>query len=377
MAARRAVLTAVALATTALVTVPTALASDRLAADRPPPYSLLRGPGVTSFGAFAGYLWSGNVRSIAATFTVPRVKANSHYGIAGTWIGAQAPGAGRSPFIQVGINEEQRRSGGATYYAFYSDTVAAFHPRFLFYVRAGDVVAARMRLSGGRWHVLILDRTHPHKFAFGTSDEASGAFDEAEWLQEDVGDGTGGLLPYPVLATRVSFSRLAVNAGHPRYARVRSQWMTENRTDLAPSPLVGDAFSLFQTQPSRIGMHYLQIAVTLDVALAHFESDLARWTVRTPAHTMTSERDVVADAYRLDIEELAATRWPARARPLFGALVAATKLELAQTERAPTRTSGGIERWIAAWSRAGSAASAIAMRVRRVLHLPQLFSVPG
>ncbi len=374
---RRACVAAAALAIIGLVTVPTAGGSDRLATAHKAPYWLLRGPGVTSFGAFAGYIWNGNVRSVAATFNVPRVKARSHYGIAGTWIGAQGSGGTAAPFIQVGFNEERRRSGGSMYYAFYSDTVAAYHPRFLFFVRAGDILAARLRLSHGRWHVLILDRTHPHKFAFSTRDEADGVFNQAEWLQEDVSGGSGGVLPYPLLATRVRFRRLAVNSGRPDYARVRSEWMSENGTDLAPSPIVGDAFELSQRQPSRIGMHYLQIAVTLDIALASFESDFTRWTARTAARTITSQRAAIAATYELNIKELAATRWPARARRLADALVAATKRELARTERAPTPTSGGIERWIAEWLRAGSAASTIAVKIRRALDLPQLFSIPG
>jgi acyl dehydratase len=351
-------------------------ATARLGAQSSPPYWLLRGPGVTSFGAFAGYVWRGDERSVAASWTVPRVTSGpkSVLALAGTWIGAQSPGGGRAPFIQVGINEAWSPVGNL-YFAFYSDTKLSFHPHSLFPVRAGDTISASLRLADKRWHVLIVDHTHLRKAAFGTSDDADAVFNQAEWLQEDPSTLGGGHVPYPQLST-VGFRRLRVNSGAPQYAKVRSQWMSENGQDLAPSPLVNDAFSFAPTQPTTIGMHYLQIQVALDIALNSFEADTVGWTSHTPATTMASQRAALAAAYTGNIQALAGSQWPAGVQPLCNKLIAASKLVLNQTRRAPTRTSAGLARWIREWVVADSAVAATSQRIRRVLNLPQLFPLP-
>src|SRR5579864_1176198 len=64
--------------------------------------ALLRGASSSwSFGRFAGYAWRGRVASVQASWTVPRIRRVSPPGHAGTWIGAQAPGA-LGPFVQIG-----------------------------------------------------------------------------------------------------------------------------------------------------------------------------------------------------------------------------------------------------------------------------------
>jgi hypothetical protein len=310
-------------------------------------------------------------------WTVPRIIGGSHNAYAATWIGAQSPGGNHAPFIQVGINE-QRLPFGSLYYAFYSDTKLSFHPHPLFIVRPGDRIAAHLRLASGHWHVLIVDHTHPHKVAFRTADDADTAFNQAEWLQEDVSFSLklGHVFPYPVLST-VGFHRVRVDSRPPRYARIRSQWMSENGDDLAPNPLVGDAFSLAPTQPTAIGLHYVQIAVALDVALRSFEADFARWNAHTPAWEIASQRAAAVEAFKLETLEVTATQWPAGAQRLCNELVAATNREIAQTNRVPPRTLGGRLRWLADWLRADSTTVAISLRIRRVLNLPQLFPLPA
>ncbi len=364
----------------ALLSVAPAAASGAAAGGRPahaaPPYWLLRGPGVTAFGAFAGYVWRGDERSIGASWTVPRIMPSTQTGLAlaGTWIGAQTTGPGRPPFIQVGVNEVRSPFGNA-YFAFYSDTKLSFHPHTLFRTRAGDAISARLRLAGGRWHVLIVDHTHPHKAAFATTDDADASFNQAEWLQEEPRYATGRLVAYPLLST-VGFRRLRVNAGAPQYGKLRSQWMSENGEDLAPSPLVNDAFSFAPTQPTVIGMHYLQITVALDIALDSFDAHLERWTVRTPGRAIAAQRAAIAAALTANIQAVAASRWPAGVQPLCNRLIAAAKVELAQANRQLTLNAAGIRQWVIAWDRAGSHASGISMRVRRLLNLPQLFPLP-
>jgi hypothetical protein len=153
--------------------------------------------------------------------------------------------------------------------------------------------------------------------------------------------------------------------------------MSENGDDLAPSPLVGDAFSFATTQPTAIGLHYLQIAVALDVALQSFKADLVRWNAHTPAREIASQRAAADAAFELNDEEVAATQFPASAERLSHELVAATEREIAQTNRVPTRTPAGILRWLTRWLQADSAASAISQRIRRALNLPQLFPLPA
>jgi hypothetical protein len=76
-----------------------------------------------SFGPFAGYVWRGHVASVQGSWTVPRILRGSPLGHAGTWIGAQAPGA-RRPFIQIGTNDDHFSATDSSYYAFWSDTPA-------------------------------------------------------------------------------------------------------------------------------------------------------------------------------------------------------------------------------------------------------------
>jgi hypothetical protein len=77
-----------------------------------------------------------------------------------------------------------------------------------------------------------------------------------------------------------------------------------------------------------------------------------------------------------DIQELDGGQWPAGVQRLFDELVAATKLELTQTRRAPGRSSDAIAQWVQDWRQADTVAVAISRRIRRALNLPQLFPVP-
>lgn len=372
---------------TALVLLACACSMPPAAAAQTPqsqPYWLLQGNGVTKFGPFSGYLWeNGIVRSVSAWWTVSRIRATSRAGYAGTWIGAQAPGAtNTAPFIQVGTNAFRlthllgRPHGANVYEAFFSDTALHFHPLALFPVRAGDTLFARLRLGGGRWHVLIFDITHPHRTAFATKAETGAVFNAAEWLQEDPSELTPGhVLPYPLL-TAVSFHHIRVNACEPKYANVRSQWMSENKTDLAPGPLRGDAFYLHPTQPTEIGLHYLQIMVEVDVALHGFETGLAHWSSAS-AGKRTTERAAIVSALEANVQELAGGQWPRDVRRLLARLVGAARRELAVTEREPTRGARLSTDWLITWGADERRVSAISSQIRRLLHLPQLFPIPG
>jgi hypothetical protein len=342
---------------------------------------LSKGPGITRFGSFSGYVWYGDERSVAATWTVPRILKGSRMGFAGTWIGAQGAGTrNKAPFIQIGTIEQSlglKLPGfaGSFYMAFFSDTKLGFHAHVLFGVHPGDTVTARMYLANGRWHLLIVDRTRHRRRAIVTTDEGGASFNAAEWLEEDPSE-PHRRLPYAVLST-VGFSRLRVDAHDPGYGRIYSSWMSEHATDLAPGPLVDDAFTLAQTRPSATGTHYLRITVALDLALERFERDLQLWSPESSRAAIATQRVRVTTAMRADIREVSATQWPGRAEVLSQALIAATRVEIAQVRRAPSLTAAGISLWRRRWDHAYSRVRAISWRIRRVLDLPQLFALPA
>ena len=69
------------------------------------------------------------------------------------------------PFIQIGINEVHVRGRPDFYYAFWSDTALQFHPRYLFAVGAGDVIAASLHHLSAGWRLAIVDAAHPNRAA--------------------------------------------------------------------------------------------------------------------------------------------------------------------------------------------------------------------
>jgi hypothetical protein len=339
------------------------------------PYWLLRGPGVTAFGSFAGYVWRGKVGSVAGAWTVPRIDgSHPQVGVGATWIGVQTESGGQHrPFIQVGINEE-RIAGFRVYYAFYSDTKLGFHAHVLFRVHPGDTITARLRLSQRHWHVLIVDHTHARHAAFRTTDDADASFDQAEWLQEDP-SAEHRPLPYPQLST-VSFRRLRVDSKVPGIGRLKTSWMSENGTDLAPGPIVHDSFSLAPTQPTAIGLHYLQIAVQFDVALRRVDAQFARWTPQTPASEVASQQAAAAAAYKAFAAGVTGTQWPGRSEALAALMVKRVDAVVAMMNSTPSLTASGLRHWLRAWSRENAAVTAVSIRLRRALALPNLFPLP-
>ena len=121
-----------------------------------------------SFGPFAGYVWRGQVTSVQGSWSVPRVSAGSSLrSAASTWIGAEAPGE-PAPFIQIGTNEQRVSPAevlerGPGYYAFWSDTKGAFHPRPFFRVSPGDDIRASLALARKRWTLASSIRHPAHR----------------------------------------------------------------------------------------------------------------------------------------------------------------------------------------------------------------------
>jgi hypothetical protein len=208
--------------------------------------------------ACVGYLWSGDVTSVGASWRVPRLTKHEPRGIAGTWIGAESPGR----FIQIGVNEGRDAPntdanlrflvGGLKQplvHGFWSDTAHGFHPVSLPRVQAGDVVSVSLQLLDGRWYLEFSDPRRAVDVKLSTSDEATGPVDDAEWLQEDVATtyGANRLLPYPKLSP-ITFTDLNVNGVTP----VASQLLYRRRPvrsakTLVASPIHDDAFTVVPT----------------------------------------------------------------------------------------------------------------------------------
>jgi hypothetical protein len=204
--------------------------------------------------AFAGYVWGGRVSSVQGSWTVPRILRGSPPGVAATWIGAQGPGGGSAPFIQLGSDEQLLASSitgshlagprAPAYFAFWSDTARHFHPLFLFPVSPGDELSASMTLGPRGWALSIKDETSGASASLTTTYALGARYNEVEWTQEDVTDGrTSKPFPYPRLST-VVFTHLTVNSHAPGAGAVYSQPMSEPGVSLTPSTLSDDAFAL-------------------------------------------------------------------------------------------------------------------------------------
>jgi Peptidase A4 family len=211
-------------------------------------------------GPFAGYVWTGDVGSAHADWTVPRLLPGSAPGEAATWIGAEAPGPTRAaPFVQVGINEGNTEGASAPfYYAFYSTTKLRFHPVHLFVVSPGDHVSATLRRRGARWEIAFADRTAGRERQLSVAEGAGRHFNEVQYIQEDVTDArTSRPLPYPSLSP-VRFTAVAADGAAPAPDRLSSDWLTEADGYLAPARLRGSAFTLMHVRPTAAGLRSLR-----------------------------------------------------------------------------------------------------------------------
>lgn len=359
-------------------------------------------------GAMAGYVLPGEVASVQATWAVPRIQADSPAGVAGTWIGAQAPGA-PGPFIQIGTNEEcfapppggglpaQLRepqlgvSGGALtdpvqdggqclgsgrptsntqYFAFWADTRDGFHPQRLFGVLPGDEVSAGLSLGQGRWRLTLLDRTSGRSARFSTAEEAHASFNLAEWLQEDVVDGaTGAPFPYPTL-TPVRFRDVEVNAAPPSSSMLDSQWLSAEGRSYGPGPLDGNAFTISRRTVSTLGAQYLRIAAGEDAATHVFVPGMDGWSPSTPRERIAEERGAFARSLRENIRALSDGRWPRAVQDLIRTLVRRTGALLLHVQSAPGMTSAGIEGWTQTWGREAFELGLAGRAIRQRLQLP-------
>lgn len=334
-----------------------------------------------SFGPLAGYVWRGRVTSVHGSWRVPRILAGSSFrSMAGTWIGAEAPGES-GQFIQIGTIEQRQRpwevpERGPDYYAFWSDTKLTFHPRFLFSVSSSDELRASLTLARKRWMLAIVDTTSGASAHFSTSEEAHGSFNEAEWVQEDVTDGVRGKAsPYPRLS-EVGFRQVTVNGTVPIYADLYSSWMSVDEGNLAPSPPHGDSFMLRRATVSTIGAQYLHIATRDDLASETFSAASTRWTPKTPYARMESASSRFIVALGINNRAFASARWPTQVRGLVEALIGTTRLLLEDSRPPALVSSGGLSSWRSRWAHASEAVYSVAHVIKRTLNLPEIRRVP-
>ena len=221
-------------------------------------------------GIFAAYSWFGSVHSVSGSWQVPRILGPLEVANAYTWVGAQGP---HGSFIQVGVVTDTRLGAGGgdnAYFAAWSDKRKHDVLRPLFPVRPADRVVAELRQTSGKWLVSLVDLTSRHTARFVTEQEGHAVFTRAEWVQEH-NRLAHGAVAYPHLSG-VSINRVAVNGHGVPYTTVYATWMSIRGSDLAPTPLRGDAFSIQRAEVSPAGERYLQAIVPDDARLKRLDA---------------------------------------------------------------------------------------------------------
>jgi hypothetical protein len=326
------------------------------------------------FGAYAGYVWLGPVTAIGGSWTVPRIVDPSRFGLATTWIGAQAPGS-RGAFIQIGASELHDYSRAHVvenrYWVFWSDTMRNFHPQFLFRVRPDDALSASLTLAHKRWALAIVDHTSGSNARFSTSEDANASFDEAQWTQEDATTSTGERFPYPSL-TWLRFNGLAINSATPSYASLYSTWMSVNGVSLAPTPLADDAFALRRATINSAGEQYLHIGALRSTAAQTFWSELERWTAKTPYVRIASASSRFIASLRSDVRALAAARLPKSVNSMVRLLTRKLDVIIERARPPAVMSPVALTFWRASLISDAKALQYVAHILLRALGLPEL-----
>jgi hypothetical protein len=276
------------------------------------------------FGPFAGYLWRGDVRQVSAVVVVPKLDGASGGGVAGSWIGAQGPVAGRSqsgPFFQVGVNEDWNgiQATSSNYYVFWSSAAMKFHPQWLFDVEPGDSVEVSMRVVGERLRIHARDSNGGSQRTLYVK-LADDELNEAAWHQENVTDSrTGAPFAYPQLSP-VHFSGLRVDGQRPPASELTAVWMTTQNAFYGPT-LRNDAFTVGPIHPSAAALEYERIAVPEDLEAYLFSAQLASWSAATPRPTITAACLRYLRVIRSNIQRLRAYHWSPTVQPAIDRLI--------------------------------------------------------
>jgi hypothetical protein len=336
---------------------------------------LLGGPHIGAAGSrFAGYRDQVDLTSIGADWRVPALASHSRLGVASTWIGAQGPGGGGTPFIQVGTEEDMAPTGAdgllaPAYEAFFSDTRRNFRPDPLFAVGAGDEITATMQLRDDRWRVVITDATTGRRRTLDTTQEGQGIFLFAEWTQEDATDArTNGPEPYPDLSA-TQMTALTVDHHAPSYANLESTWMELPGGYLGPTALDDDAFSVTPRKLTAPGAEYLRIIHAVDAAGSRFDAQAGTWRAGTPPATIKQETGLLTSALASADVSLRRYRWPASAIHQIDLLVGNQAYQAAHLPAAAQESGAAVARVL---SRAQRAYPVNPQRLRRELGVEEV-----
>ncbi|MGA2470171.1 MAG: hypothetical protein ABSG64_05725 [Solirubrobacteraceae bacterium] len=347
------------------------------------------------FGSQAGYaaVSAGRVRSVAATWRVPRVLGGARDAQAGTWVGVQAgweadvpagwqpavqlPGDA-VPFVQVGTIEQ-----GVGFHdrdhAFWSDADHSFSPVFLGPVSAGDLVSARLVETQIGWAVTVDDITTRTSRTAMSYQGVGSRYDVGLWLQEDPMEVTSvsdlsrfSRMPYPQLSP-VRFQRLLVNGKPPAYANVYSQWLSlPGERNLAPTPLVGDQFGFHVARISSPGNQFLNDDNAARAAYSNLLIEVQNWTALTSRRTVAAQVAPVVSAYRAYEQAISTQHWPLAVRAEIPAYLASLAASISELRRVAHYSPSQRSAWAAGLYQAIPADRNAGAQIKRLLGLPQL-----
>ncbi len=301
------------------------------------------------FGPFAGYIWNGGiVRQVSSVIVVPKLTGASGGGVAGSWIGAEGPVAGRSqsgPFFQVGVNEDWNGipATSSNYYAFWSSAGVHFRPQYLFDVRPGDAVHVSMRVAADRLLIYADDERAGSRRTVTRRLRSEDELGDASWHQEDVTDADSGVpFTYPQLST-VHFSALRVNDHPPPAGALSVAWMTAAQalggTKLFGPTRRGDGFSVAEIQPSAAAIEFERIAVPDDMRAYLWGAQVASWSSATAPRTITAACLSYIHVLHTNVARLRAYRWPGDVQGLIGRLIRQQHAAIGELRRLARQTT--------------------------------------
>jgi hypothetical protein len=327
------------------------------------------------FGPFAGYAWIGRVKSVGASFTVPRIAGGSPLSEASTWIGVQGQGPS-ARFVQLGETEDRfwsprMQKAVDVYSTFWSDTAHHYQAEQLFPVSPGDTLSASLTLASKQWTLAITDSTSRREAHFSIADELEAPFNQAEWTQEDPGHENDHAR-YPQMAAPV-FQHLTVNstAPAPAYLALFSGWMSVDHSNLAPTAVHNDSFTLQQAPAiTTVGMQYMRVAPAEQAAFEKFETERSNWSPRTPYGQIVTAVSRLTEATQKASPIVLSARWSKQIGGLARSSAKANTAFLEQARPPAFLNAATFAAWNSRLTEASERAGVAGSRLRLALGLP-------
>jgi Peptidase A4 family len=276
---------------------------------------------------FGGYSWTGNVKEISARWRVPRMLANSHAGIAATWIGAQTQS--NNDFIQIGINEYGLRGGLGIYEAFWSDTAKSFHPQPLGPVSEGERLYFSMTKDSKGWVVRLHNESKSLSEKKQIDYAAGVTFTTAEWIQENPAPSlvTSRDSPYPNIAN-VTFERVKVNEETPRLGLSDGQVLIASSGAIrVPTAFRDDSFTF--RAPTGAARQYLEDAKRLDKDASSFDAEFVTWRTTSTRQRLLDVTQLI-DSLQKNITTFETQTWPKPTAELLSQLDQLTRQQVVE-----------------------------------------------